>query len=229
MALKTRKLTKLEAVNILLRNSREHVVSSLETDKTNESLLAEQVLDNWDLNLQAIGLFNNTFERDLEPATVVSTGIKVGDVVLPPNTLEVEAWGQHINRLFDAREDKGNLKLFNLETTEETFDFSDFACVTVKMVLMLDYDDLSAKQQNSIAYQAAVEYQMNVVGSDSVDRMLRGFAARFRAEARAENMRKKKANLFTTSRSNLGRAGARSVVRNYFPAGDGSQKTRRLS
>ncbi len=220
-----RKLSKTQAVNIVLRGAREQPVSSLDDDVTNESLIAEQVLDEWSVHIQALGLHNNVFERDLEPATVASGNIKVGDIVLPPNTMVVVSWGQDLRLLVDAQEDSGSLKLFDLE--KETFDFSDFACVTLRLTLQLDFDDLSVLQQRSITDQAAHEYQMAVIGSREMNAMLSARASRSRAEARAENVRKMRPNLFSNSRSNIGRASARSLVRPWWAEGDGRQINRR--
>lgn len=221
-----RKLTKLEGVNIILRGAREHPVSSLDTDKINESLLALQVLNEWLLQEQAKGLFNNTFERDFVAATAVDGDVNVGDIVLPINTLYATPWGQDLRLLADPREDKGILKLFNLE--DETFDFTTQTEVTIRLVLCIEWDQLSPLQQRSIADQAAQEYQMDVHGSNSMDQKLTQRAGRSRAEARAENMRKMRPNLFNNSRSNLGRAGVRGVLRPYWPEGDGRLNNRRV-
>ena len=222
-----RKLTKTQAVNIVLRGAREHPISSIDDDAINESLIAEQVLDEWSLQIQGLGLYNNTFERDFTPATASSPGIAIGDVVLPPTAISVTPWGPSIRLLADARENAGNLKLYDLE--DETFNFSALGMVTVRLILQLDWDDLSALQQRSVADQAAQEYQMAVVGSPSMDAVLTGRARRSRAEARAENIRKMRPNLFSNSRSNLGRASTRSVVRPWWPEGDGSESARRMS
>lgn len=214
-----RKLSKLQAVNIILRGAREHPVSSLDDDTTNETIIAEQVLDEWSLQHQAIGLFNNTFEQTLSPATVASTGITIGDIILPPNTLSARSWGPTMRHLIDAREDEGNLKLYDLE--DETFDFSALASITLLLILFLDFDDLSALQQRAVTDQAANEYQMAVVGSREMNRMLESRGLRSRAEAKAENIRKMRPNLFSNSRSNIGKASVRGVIRPWWAEGDG--------
>ena len=220
-----RKLSKLQAVNIILRGAREHPVSSLDDDKLNETLIAEQVLDEWNLQIQALGLFNNTFDQIITPATVASSGIVIGDVILPPNTTSVRSWGRQFRFLVDAREDQNNLKLYDLE--DETFDFSDQSEMNVYVMLLLDFDDLSALQQRSITDGAAQEYQMATIGSQQMDNVLTSKALRSRAEARAENIRKMRPNLFANSRSNLGKAGSRSVIRPYWGEGDGRAITQR--
>lgn len=214
-----RKLSKLQAVNIVLRGAREHPVSSLDDDTTNETIIAEQVIDEWNLQHQAIGLFNNTFEQSLSPATVASTGITIGDIILPPNTLSIRSWGQNLRILVDARESEGNLKLYDLE--DETFDFSSIANFTLLLILLLDFEDLTAIQQRAITDQAATEYQMATIGSRDMNRMLESRGLRSRAEAKAENIRKMRPNLFSNSRSNIGRASVRSVVRPWRVEGDG--------
>lgn len=220
-----RKLDKLRAVNIILRGAREHPVSSLDDDKINETLIAQDILDERNLQIQALGLFNNTFDQIIVPATVASSGIVIGDVILPPNTLSARSWGQQFRFLVDAREDQGNLKLYDLE--DETFDFSTQSQMNVYLILFLDFDDLSALQQRVIADEAAQEYQMATVGSTTMNNVLTAKALRSRAEARAENIRKMRPNLFANSRSNLGKAAARSVTRPYWGEGDGRAITQR--
>jgi hypothetical protein len=214
-----RKLSKLEAVNIVLRGAREHPVSSLDDDATNETLVAEQVIDEWNLDLQALGLHNNTFEQTLTAATAASTGINVGDVVLPPNTMSVRSWGTDLDWKVDAREDEGNLKLYDLE--DETFDFSTKTEITLLLMLFLNFDDLTALQQRAIADQAAHEYQMFVVGSSTMNDILSARARRSRAQARSENIRKMRPNIFTNARSNLAASAARAVVRRWWAQGTG--------
>lgn len=220
-----RKLTKLEAVNIILRGAREHPVSSLDEDNTNESLLALQILNEWLLQIQAIGLFNNTFERDFVPSTVTTTSIAIGDIVLPPNTLYATPWGQQMRFLADGREDNGLLKLYDLEN--ETFDFSACSSVTIRFVLCLEFADLSAIQQRAIADQAAHEYQMSVLGSQSMNLMLQQRANRSRAESRAENIRKMRPNHANNFRSNIGRSN-KTTLRPWWTESDGRQVNRRL-
>lgn len=216
-------LTKLEAVNIILRAAREHPVASLTDDTTNESLIAEQVLDEWDLREQAKGLYNNTFEREFTPDSA-------DEIVLPENTLYITGWGQSLRLIVDMKIDTdgdGKLKLWNIEDND--FDFSDQTTVCTRIVEKLPFNELSPLMQRAITDQAAVEYQMAVVGSTEMHRHLSTIAARSRAEARAENMRKTRANAFNNSRSNLSRAQARvSTSRSWYPESDGSQANRRI-
>jgi hypothetical protein len=219
MAAPRRKLSKLEAVNIMLRAAREAPVSSLDEDAINESEIAVQLLDEWTLHEQAKGLYNNTFERDFTPDSN-------DEIILPPTTLYVTAWGKDMRLLVDAQEDGADLKLYNLE--DEDFDFSDNVDVTLRLILHLDFEQLSPLQQRSIAAQAAHEYQMDTVGSTTMDQILRARASRARAEARAENIRKMRPNLFNNSRSNMGRAQTRTVMRPWWAEGDGRLTNRRL-
>ena len=216
-------LTKTEAVNILLRAAREHPVASLTSDTTNESLVAVQVLDEWDLRQQALGLYNNTFEREFTPDSS-------DEIVLPENTLFVTGWGRSLRLLLDMRVDTegdGKLKLYNVEDND--FDFADQTSVCVSIVEKLEFTQLSPLQQRGIIDQAAVEYQMAVVGSREMNRHLQIIATRARAEARAENIRKMRPNAFNNSRSNLSRAGARvGTSRSWHPESDGSQANRRV-
>ena len=218
------RLTQLQAVNIVLRGARETPVSSLDEDTINEVLTALQILDEWDLDVQSGGLYTNTFEQELTPNATT------GFIDLSPNVMYVTGWGKDIRRELNYVEESTVLRLFDIENNTTIFNTGDAKVTTMKIrvYIRLDFENgLTHKQQRWIIDEAAREYQMVTVGSNSMDRLLQTKAARARAAARRENMTQMRPNMFNNSRSNLARAQARTVVRAWLPESDGQRQFRR--
>ncbi len=181
----------------------------------NEVLSALQILDEKDLQVQSGGLFTNTFHTDLVPDATT------GKIDVNPLTIFITAWAKDIRRNVTMLPDGDIQRLFDLDN--ETFDWSDQTCVSVRSFVRADFEgDLTAAQQFYITHEAAREYQMATVGSDRVDRHLAQVAARARAFARREDVMARKANMFNTSRSNLARSQARGVFRPWLPESPGT-------
>ena len=107
-------LTKLEAVNRILRAAREHPVSSLGSSTLNDTLLAEQILDEVLIREQMQGIHQNTTEASFDRRD------SDGKVLLPTNTLQVKGWNQHVNRNFFHREVDGEMILFDADEQPAT-------------------------------------------------------------------------------------------------------------
>jgi hypothetical protein len=211
-------MTRLEAVNRILRGAREHPVSSLGGGGESDSLIAEQTLDDVLRREQAAGLHVNTIETSFTPDSNNSNR-----VILPSNTLSVQGWNQHQYRNFYHREISGDIRLFDASETPASDQFDDDATVYVRLVQTLAFDDLPLLQQMSIVDQAAVEYQMAVLGSTSLNKHLQAVAARSRAAARAQDWRTRPNNQFQNGASQGPRAG-RSYVPRTWPYNDRRQQ-----
>lgn len=214
------RLTQLQAVNIVLRGARETPVSSLDQDTINEVLVALQVLDEHDLDIQSGGLFTNTFEIDFTPDATT------GKIDLSDNIMFIRAWGRDMRKELNMVEEDGTWRLFDIENNTTVFDIG--TDITTRLYMRLDFENgLTHKQQRWIVDLAAVEYQMVTVGSNSMNAMLSQKASRSRASARRENFNQMQPNMFNNSRSNLARAQARTVTRAWLPESDGQRKFRR--
>lgn len=214
------RLTQLEAVNIVLRGAREMPVSSLDTDTINEVLVALQVLDEHDLDIQSGGLYTNTFEIDFTPDETT------GKIDLSENIMYVRGWGKDMRRELNMVEEDGTWRIFDIENNTTVFDTG--TDITIRLYMRLDFESgLTHKQQRWIVDLAAVEYQMVTVGSNSMHAMLSQRASRSRAAGRRENFNQMQPNMFNNSRSNMARAQARSVPRSWIPESDGQRKFRR--
>jgi len=202
-------LTKLEGVNRVLRAARERPVTALGSSTENDSLMAEQILDEVLLREQMAGLHVNTTEAQFTPDATT------GYVVLPSDTLQVQGWNNHTGRNFMHRETSGAVYLYDQDgipgSWGSTRDFSatgtDDDTVYVRLTQCMDFADLPVQHQFSIVDQAAVEYQQHVMGSTQVDSQLQARAARSRAIARAYDMRMRPNNQFEDGRSQGPRMG----------------------
>jgi hypothetical protein len=202
-------LTKLEGVNRVLRAARERPVSALGTATENDSLMAEQILDEILMREQMTGQHVNTTEAQFTPDGTS------GYVVLPTDTLAVAGSNQHVARNYYHRETDGGVYLYDSDgipgTWGATRDFSstgtDDDTVYCRITQCMTFEDLPVQHQFSIVDQAAVEYQQHVMGSNSVDNQLQARAARSRAIARAYDMRSRPNNQFDDGRSQGPRMG----------------------
>lgn len=203
-------MTKLEAVNRILRAAKEHPVSSLGSGGENDTLVAEQILDEITRREQMAGLHLNTVFTEFTPDSTNSNR-----VILPITTLEVRGSRQHQHRNYFFREVAGELRLFDADETPATDEFPDDDRVYVRLVQAVAFEVMPIHHQFSIADQAAVEYAMAVLPSNSALPRLEQIAARSRAMARAHDMRNKPNNLFYDGRSQGPRIGTRWVPRSW--------------
>jgi len=202
-------MTKLEAVNRMLRSAKEHPVSSIISVTENDSLMAVSVLDEVTRRVQMNGLHCNQTQTSFTPDAGNNNR-----VVLPDNTLQVTGWNEHANRNYFHRCVDGVLLLF--DATPEplaaaTTDFDDDDTVFVRLTQLLEFEDLPQPIQFWIVDEAAVEYHMSVLGSSMMHRHLQETAFRARIEGRKYDMRSRPVNIITSGRSmgpRLGIAGA---------------------
>lgn len=191
-------MSRLEAVNRILRAARERPVSALGAATENDSLAAEQILDEILMREQMTGLHVNTTEAQYTPDVT-------GYVVLPSDTLQVTGWNNHADRNFFHRETSGAVYLYDADGVPGNWGVTrnfgssgtDDDTVYVRITQCMSFEDLPVQHQFSIVDQAAVEYQQSVMGSSSVDSQLQARAARSRAIARAYDMRSRPNNQFS--------------------------------
>lgn len=175
------RLTKLEAVNRILRAASESPVNSLVSTETNDVTAAVNTLDQVSRQVQLEGFIFNSERQTLKPDAA-------GTVYLPRNTLRVSAdpLGAQYDLTLVAR---GN-RLFN--AGDSTFAFS--GPVDVALVVELEFEDLPPDMQFEIVDLAAVEYQADVLGSDQVDRRLQNRAELSRVRNRSNETKNRRAN-----------------------------------
>ena len=201
-------MTRIQAVNRILRAAREHPVSTLGSGGENDTLMAEQILDEVTLREQMTGLHINQTDAEFTPDSN-------DEVILPINTLEVRGSRWHRHRNYFFREVGGQLKLFDADKNPATPVFADDTKVYVRLSQSVDFESMPVVYQYSIVDQAAVEYAMAVLPSNAALQRLEAIAARSRAMARAADIRHRPSNMFEDSRSVGLRLGRDGVLRSW--------------
>jgi hypothetical protein len=196
-------LTKLDAVNRILRAASEPPVDSLTVSPTNESLMAEQVLDETNIQFQAHGLTVNTSILSFipDPGTF--------EIVLPDTALQVMAWWDENrgnpdfldSRDFDVvqRRVASITKLYDRK--KNTFLFEDVDSVTLKIVLLMDFEELPAAIQFMIIDHAARLYEASTQGDPAMAALLAANSGLSRALGRAHDWRTREFNAYITGQS----------------------------
>jgi hypothetical protein len=205
-------MTKLDGVNRVLRAAKEHPVAVLGSSTENDSLMAEQILDEVSKREQMQGLMCNTLEVEYTPDTNNDN-----KVILPDNTLQVQGWNQNQARLFTQKEISGVTYLIDTRPADgvEPDEFDNDTTVYLRITTEVNFEDLPVQHQFSIADQAAAEYQQAVLGSRTLDAALQQRAFRSRAIARAYEMRIKGSNQFQHGASMGPRSTARYTPRSW--------------
>lgn len=186
-------LSKLDAVNRMLRASGEQAVSTLVTT-SGDALLAEQILDELVLEVQITGQVVNTFEMKMTPDAqgeiAISDNVLHIDTVGDNADVDVTPMGQSPTRLF-WRMYRGEPK--------NTYDFSELNLtdgLRVRMVLKQEFIDIPVAQQFQITDESARRYQMLTMADTTTDQMLRQRSQQSRAIARADDMRQRDVSVF---------------------------------
>ena len=182
-------LSKLDAINRILRASGEYPVSTLSVTGSNDVTLAIQTLDEITLQCQMTGLNCNTVEKDLLPD---SSGI----IYIPDNTLAVDTTTTDYYRNIVQR-GRTPTYLFDVDNNTNVFEIG--VAVHVRITTSLEFEELPTPEQFEITDQAARMYQMATVGEMSQDKLLQEIAMMSRAKSRAADMRSRDVSAFTSN------------------------------
>lgn len=197
-------LSKLDAVNRILRGAGYSPVNSLETDGVNDATVAEQVLDETNMQVQLPGIHCNTRVTTYTPDAN-------GHIVIPDETLEVDTTGVSAYKNV-CQTGKTPTLLYDLDN--ETDEFEDD--LHLRIVVLIDFDELPTGTQFEVADLAAVIFQELTVGDPNLDRSLINLAVQSRVASRAANVRLSDKNLFRSSQT---AAQAARRDRNYWTGG----------
>lgn len=184
-------LTKLDAVNRILRAAGEYPVSTLAVTGSNDVTIAVQTLDEVTIQCQVQGLNCNTVETTYLPDTA-------GKIYIPDNTLHIDTVGIDYPRNIVQR-GRTPTYLFDVDNNTDVFEIG--VEIRVKITLSLDFEDLPTAEQFEITDQAARMYQMATVGELSQDKLLQEIAFMSRAKGRAQNMRSMDASFINNKKS----------------------------
>lgn len=180
-------LTKIQAVNRILKASGKSPVSTLGGTDTSAAILAEQELDDHVRKIQIHGLTHNTTVKEYDPDSD-------GRISLPSNTLSADGAREHAAWNLTVRGGTSPY-LYDMEDDTAVFDQS----VWLRVVRLLAFVDLPDADQEWATDAAAVTFQTKNVGEQRPD--LEAIAASSRMKARAEEARRLDANILDSSSS----------------------------
>lgn len=185
--------TKLSAINEMLLLSGETPVASLVGSAGVDTSIAEQILDQKTIDVQARGLANNITIRTM-------TADAQGVVHLPSNVMSADT----LTSVLSDREDiyrsrittrgweSGAPYLYNL--TDGTKFLTPLKDYEVEVILQVDWEDMDTPIQKDITTQASRTYQMLSQGDGAVDGYLSQLEAFYSAKAKGADTRAKNYN-----------------------------------
>ena len=182
-------ISKLDAVNRILRAAGEYPVSTLAVTGSNDVTLAVQTLDEVALQYQLTGLNCNTVEKAVYPDVD-------GKVWIPDTTLAVDTVSTDYGRNLVQR---GRTPTYLFDVDNNTDVFTVGTPIQIRITTALGFEDLPTAEQFEITDQAARMYQMATVGEAAQDKLLQEIAFMSRAKSRAADMRSRDISAFTSS------------------------------
>ncbi len=155
-------LTELDAINIMLRAISESPVSSLDETLVDVAK-AQDTLNDVSRCIQEIGWPWNQ-EREYQLLSNLSDEVEIpGNVLeIDPSPSECKDYVQRGNKFYDRE--------------NHTFTITDN--VKVDITWFLPYEDLPSPAKTFVAYQAALEFQQSILGSEVRDNYIRDHARR---------------------------------------------------
>lgn len=156
-------MTKIQAINQMLRAAGLMPVSSLSTGNSDDAGIAEEVLDRVNMAIQMQGWPENVeFNTTLTP--VLSNGAYT--IVADADILWVRSCYRDSHRNFTL---KGGM-VYDLD--RRTTDFGSTTAINVDICRLLDFDDLQPRTKELIAAAAARAFQMFKRGNPTQDGFL---------------------------------------------------------
>lgn len=182
-------LSKLDAVNRILRASGEYPVSTLTVTGSNDVVLAVQTLDEVAIQCQLTGLNCNTIIKTVLPDSS-------GKIYIPDNTLAIDTVETDFSRNLVQR-GRTPTYLFDVDNNTDVFEIGKE--VYVKISVALGFEELPTAEQFEITDTAARMYQMATVGEPQQDKLLQEMAFMSRLKSRAADMRSRDISAFTSN------------------------------
>lgn len=172
-------LSKLDAVNRILRASGEYPVSTLTITGSNDVTMAIQVLDEATIHAQLPGLNCNTIYTSVSPDSS-------GRILIDNNTISIDTRDVDMGRNVVQR---GRNPTYLFDVDNDTDQFEIGTSIKVRIVKNLAFEDLPTADQFMVVDVASRSYQMATVGDVNQDRILQEMSIMSRALGRAANMR----------------------------------------
>lgn len=172
--------TKLEAINTMLSVIGESPVNTLDDNGVVDAVMARNILEGVDREVQSRGWHWNT-----EDTYSLAPTFPDGELILPANTLRVDTVYPHQ----DIDVVQRGLRLY--DRTNHTYQFTK--ALRVDLVVALAWENMPEAARRYITIRAARTFQDNVVGSETLSRFtqrdeLRALAVLMDAEAETADL-----------------------------------------
>ena len=185
--------TKLSAINEMLLLSGETPVASLDGSAGVDTSIAEQILDQKTIDVQARGLANNitirTMTADLQGVVYLTADVMSADTLSPVYSEREDIFR---SRITTRGWESGAPYLYNL--TDGTKYLKPSEAYEVEVILQVDWEDMDTPVQKDITVQASRTYQMLSQGDGAVDGYLSQLEAFYSAKAKGADTRAKNYN-----------------------------------
>jgi len=237
-------MSKLDAVNEMLFNSGEQIVTSLTDSQNTDVNLAEFVLDQTTLETQLRGMASNRRPIKVKPSRTGPTGDSVkpisdaekGRIELSPYTEKMTTGSLISAQLLSSVTDtdlstritaaprrfgiESNGSDYNIlyNVTSSTDEWDLDTELKISIVEYVDFKDLETSVQKGIAASASRQYQLFVQGDRDVDRLLAERAGLLTAKGRAADANDKSRNIFASGDNAIKRVINRNANSIYDPS-----------
>ena len=183
-------VTRLEAVNTMLRTIGQVPVVQISTNGLSDDAIANEVLEEYNRELQSPGYdFNTNWKKTLYPN--VNKNINVFDTVFSLKS-------HTPNRRFVLRKDSTDHDYFFLyDIDNETFEFD--GPVEVDLILYRDFELIPELLQRYVIIRAARVFSHRTIGSAELEAFSAEDEARARGSWLEHVARTEELNLFSTS------------------------------
>lgn len=182
-------LTKLDAVNEMLRMLSLAPVSSLDDTENLKSSIAQETLESSRIEILSMGWHANKVEVTLEPDIN-------GNIIVASTVIEVEPLKNTDDYTIPdvtVRDDR----LFDITNNTEVFTKNVNAYITYD----LPFEDIPLSLRRLVLAHAKRRFQMNMQGNAGTDSILREELAMAQIQAKREDMKKQRFNILTDSSS----------------------------
>lgn len=179
-------LSKLAAVNRMLRGAGESPVNTIVDDGVNDVSLAVSILDEtsmlYQIDRQSFNTTNTTLTPDNDGYIYVTDGL-----------LFIDTRGDHADISISVRGTPP--KLYNMDDLTDVWTHD----LQVKQTVLAEFEDIPTPDQFSITDMAARVYQAQTVGDPQQDAVLSQIELRSRMRARANEFRQMDWNMLRQS------------------------------
>ena len=198
-------LSRLDAVNEMLLQSGEALVSDLDGQSGVDTSIAEHILDQKITEFAMRGIAQNMATRKFTPE-------ESGRILLPTDTLSARVISytgvadDTANELVQSLGD--NLQIYGLsgDTTPYVFNvgtstdiFNADAECTIKLVLDISFENMDVSIQKAVVYTAARAYQMLSQGDPAADQYLSQMESYYEGKAKGWDNTSKNRNVLDSN------------------------------